>query len=73
MFILVPPGRVIALMAPSSAKATSYRKRAAAVGKRLKQRLGRDERSKLVGKQKALNDMAENEDWLDGKPGSQAK
>jgi hypothetical protein len=60
-------------MTPSSVKAKNYRKRAVAVGKRLKGRLAPDDRVKLVRKQKALNDMAENEDWLDGKPGSQAK
>ena len=29
------------------------------------------DRAKLAKKQKALNDMADNEDWLAGKPGSQ--
>jgi hypothetical protein len=35
----------------------------------------RDKKSRrtMVKKQKALNDMAENEDWLDGKPDTQPR
>ena len=60
-------------MEPSSKKSGSYRKRVKDINKRLKQRVSTADRSKLVKKQKALNDMADNEDWLVGKPGSQLK
>ena len=53
-------------------KADGYRKRATAIGKSLK---GRTKKAQgpLVRKQKALSDMAANEDWLDGKSGSGLK
>ena len=47
-------------------KADQYRKRAAALCKRLKP--SQVQKTTPVGrKQKALLDMADNEDWLDGK------
>jgi hypothetical protein len=47
-------------------KADSYRKRAKSLGKRMSNR--QVQHTTPVGrKQKALNDMADNEDWLDGK------
>jgi hypothetical protein len=48
-------------------KAEGYRKRADAAGKILPTRAGLA-RLALQRKQKALNDMADNEDWLDGRP-----
>jgi hypothetical protein len=57
-------------MAPSSKKTSNYRKRAKDLNKRLKQRTSTADRAKLVKKQKALSDMADNEDWLAGKPPS---
>ena len=60
-------------MAPTSKKTGSYRKRAKDIQKRLKQPNSLTERAKLSKKKKALNDMANNEDWLAGKPGSQLK
>jgi hypothetical protein len=53
-------------------KGDQYRKRADVLGKNIKKRSGKD-RPAMQKKQKALNDMADNEDWLDGKPGSQIK
>jgi hypothetical protein len=47
-------------------KAETFRKRAAAAGKSSKKRVKND-RQLLLKRQKALNDMADNEDWLDGK------
>jgi hypothetical protein len=47
-------------------KAENYRKRAKALGKRMSNR--QTQRTTPIGrKQKALTDMADNEDWLDGK------
>jgi hypothetical protein len=47
-------------------KAEGYRKRAKALGKRMGNR--QTQHTTPVGrKQKALTDMADNEDWLDGK------
>jgi hypothetical protein len=47
-------------------KAENYRRRAKALGKRLGNR--QTQTTTPVGrKQKALTDMADNEDWLDGK------
>ncbi len=47
-------------------KADSYRKRAKSLGKRMSNR--QVQHTTPVGrKQKALNDTADNEDWLDGK------
>jgi hypothetical protein len=54
-------------------KADQYRKRADAVGRNLKRGLAKGDRAKQECKKKALQDMATNEDWLDGKPGSQLK
>jgi len=54
-------------------KADQYRKRADAVGRNLKRRLAKVDRARQERKKKALEDMAANEDWLDGKPGSQLK
>jgi hypothetical protein len=51
-----------------------YRKRADELNRSLKRRrLGRVDRAKQEKKKKALEDMAANEDWLEGKPGSQLK
>ena len=47
-------------------KAELYRKRAAALGKRMSYRQTQ-QTTHLGRKQKALTDMADNEDWLDGK------
>ena len=47
-------------------KAELYRKRAAALGKRMSYRQTQHT-TPLGRKQKALTDMADNEDWLDGK------
>jgi hypothetical protein len=45
-----------------------YRKRAAGMAKQLKKRrLGSSIRETLNVKRKALSDLANNEDWLDGK------
>jgi len=63
----------ISKMEPLSKKFGSYRKRAKDISKRLKQRVSTADRVKLAKKQKALNDMADNDDWLAGKPGSQLK
>jgi hypothetical protein len=60
-------------MKPSSKNTDSYRKRAKGIDKRLKERPSATERAKLLKKQKALIDMADNKDWLAGKPGSQLK
>ena len=60
-------------MTPQSKRTESYRKRAKDINKRLKQRASTADRAKLTKKQKALNDMADNEDWLAGKSGSQLK
>ena len=57
---------------PLVSKANEYRKRAADLSKGLRKRSGK-ERPPLLKKQKALSAMAENEDWLDGKPRNQAK
>ena len=47
-------------------KADAYRKRAVALGKRM--RSGQVQSTTPIGrKRKALTDMADNEDWLDGK------
>jgi hypothetical protein len=48
-------------------KAEGYRRRAVAAGKRMPSRSGPAYLA-LQRKQKALNDMANLEDWLDGKP-----
>jgi len=54
------------------AKAEDYRKRAAVLGKRM--RSGPTlPKTPLGRKHKALTDMADNEDWLDGKTLSVAK
>jgi hypothetical protein len=47
------------------AKAKDYRKRAAVLGKRM--RWGPWPKTPMGRKHKALTDMADNEDWLDGK------
>ncbi len=46
-------------------KADDYRKRATHIGKRMGHRV--QTTTPLGRKQKALTDMAANEDWLDGK------
>ena len=53
-------------MTVNMTKAEGYRKRADAVGRNLQAR-NRSQRVPLLRKQKALNDLADNEDWLDGK------
>lgn len=60
-------------MKPPSKKPDSYRKRAKEIDKRLKERPSAADRARLLKEQKALNDMADNKDWLAGKPGSQLK
>jgi hypothetical protein len=53
-------------------KAENYRKRAAVLGKRMKP--GQVQSTTSLGrKQKALTDMADNEDWLDGKKRPKAR
>jgi hypothetical protein len=47
-------------------KAEGYRKRAVAAGKTMRTRSGPAHLA-LLRKQKALNDMADNEEWLNGK------
>jgi hypothetical protein len=59
-------------MAKPPSRADEYRKRAAALDQSLKKRRN-SERLPLLKKQKALNDMADNEDWLDGKSRSGSK
>ena len=54
-------------MVIETTKAEGYRKRADAAGKGLRAKSGAAYLA-LQRKQKALNDMADNEDWLDGKP-----
>jgi hypothetical protein len=63
----------IVKMKPLSKKTDSYRKRAKEIDKRLKERPSDAERAELLKKQKALGDMADNQDWLAGSPGSQLK
>ena len=53
-------------------KADQYRKRAEALVQSLKHSTG-PHRAGMEKKKKAVEDMADNEDWLDGKPGSQLK
>ena len=53
-------------MAIEMTKAEGYRKRAVAAGKTRRTRSGPAHLA-LLRKQKALNDMADNEDWLNGK------
>ena len=61
-----PGGRFFAHKAFKMTKAEKYRKRAKALGKRMSSR--QTQRTTPIGrKQKALTDMADNEDWLDGK------
>lgn len=48
-------------------KADEYRKRAAAATKTAKGRKSKGDRAGVEKKAKALNDMADNEDWLAGK------
>jgi hypothetical protein len=47
-------------------KADAYRLRAKTVARRMKG-TSRTDRAVLARKKKALEDMADNEDWLDGK------
>jgi len=65
--------RHIGAMAQTPKKIGGYRKRAKDINKRLKQRSSPSDHAKLLKKQKALNDMADNDDWLAGKPGSKLK
>jgi hypothetical protein len=59
-------GHFFAHKAFAMTKAENYRKRAKALGKRMSSR--QTQRTTPIGrKQKALTDMADNEDWLDGK------
>jgi hypothetical protein len=51
-------------------KANAYRKRAEELGKAMKTRHNSD-RARMQLKKKALEDLAETEDWLAGKPGPQ--
>ena len=59
-------------MAIETTKAEGYRKRANAAGQGLRTRSGPAHLA-LQRKKKVLNDMADNEDWLDGKPKPTAK
>jgi hypothetical protein len=54
-------------MAIELTKAEGYRKRADAARKSMRTRSG-PAHFALQKREKALNDMADNEDWLDGKP-----
>jgi hypothetical protein len=59
-------GAFLRIKAFAMTKAESYRKRAKALNKRMSNR--QTQHTTPVGrKQKALADMADNEDWLDGK------
>lgn len=59
-------GRFFVHKAFEMTKAENFRKRAKALGKRMSNRQA--QHTTPVGrKQKALTDMADNEDWLDGK------
>jgi hypothetical protein len=53
-------------------KGEAHRKRIKALEKRIKSATGAN-RIVMIKKRKALADMADNEDWLAGKPGSQLK
>jgi len=48
-------------------KADDYRKRSAVLRKKTKKRQSAGERDRVVRKGKALDGMADNEDWLAGK------
>ena len=50
-------------------RAEAYRKCAQALDRAKKGRRKADQKP-LAHKQKGLRDMADNEDWLDGKPGT---
>ena len=59
-------GAVFAHKAFEMTKAENYRKRAKALGKRMSNRLSQHT-TPVGSQQQALTDMADNEDWLDGK------
>ena len=59
----MPDGVILVAMT----KADEYRKRAVAVTKTAKSRKRKGDRTAVEKKAKALNDMADNEDWLAGK------
>ena len=50
-------------------RAEDYRKRATKLNNSIKRRRAKLQKP-MIAKQKALRDMADNEDWLDGKPGT---
>ena len=50
-------------------KAETYRKRANALD-RVSKRRRKSETKPIAHKQKGLRDLADNEDWLEGKPGT---
>jgi hypothetical protein len=52
-------------------RAEQYRSRAALIAKKLKRRLSAEDRAKFLQKRSALEALAEAEDWLEGKTGSQ--
>ena len=54
-------------------KAGDYRKRADAVRKKTGKDQSAVERGRLVRMAKALNDMADNEEWLEGQGASKPK
>jgi len=54
-------------------KAEQYRKRVAAITKGGKWRTIQSDRTSINKTVKALNDMANNEDWLDGKAKTKGK
>jgi hypothetical protein len=55
----------------TESQAELYRRRATEIGRLMKS--SKDACGPSLKEQKALNDMADNEDWLDGKRGSQLK
>jgi hypothetical protein len=59
----MPNGSILVAMI----KADDYRKRSVVLRKRTKKRQSAAERGRVVRKVKALDDMADNEDWLAGK------
>ncbi len=50
-----------------TSKGDKYRQRSNVLAKRMKSSIG-TVKATLAKKKKALDDMADNEDWLDGKP-----
>jgi hypothetical protein len=59
----VPNGVIVSAMT----KADEYRKRSGVLRNKTKKRQSAAERGRVVRKAKALDDMADNEDWLAGR------